>query len=217
MVRTASTSRTWGLAGIVAAVAALAGMVASAGVTSGAQPEDFRDPAVLLPRLVEGRTWVLVFQAAMTVAALALVVFAAGLRRHLSEQEPAGSLTPTVAAGGLGLVAALCLVGAGLGTELWWALGHPDEAGPASVASMVDLVATLSWVWAGAGLAAAAVAVAALRHGALPRWMGWVSVAGAVVTLGISLVPLQYLSGVFGALWLLAVAIGVSARRGRVA
>jgi len=203
-------NRAWTIAGIGGGAAAAFGLVASASVTAAAGPADHRDPAVLLPKLVEGRGWVLVFQVAMTVASLAVLVFAAGLHRHLAAQEPAGSLTPAVAAGGLGLAAALSLVGAGIGTELWWTLGDPGGASPYSAASMVDIVATMSWVWAGAGLSAAAVAVAALRRGSMPRWTGWASAVAAVLVLGVSVLPVQYLSGMLGAVWLIVVAVGLA-------
>lgn len=206
-------SRPWTYAGIVGGAVAVFGLVASASVTSATEPSDYRDPEVLLPKIVEGRGWVLAFQVAMTLASLALVIFAAGLHRHLAAQEPAGSLTPAVTAGGLGLAAALSLVGAGIATELWWALGDPAAASPSSVASMVDLVATMSWVWAGAGLSAAAVATAALRRGSMPRWTGWVSAGAAALILVVSVLPVQYLSGMLGAVWVLILSVGLAAER----
>lgn len=206
-------SRPWTWAGVAGGAVAVLGLVASASVTSATEPEDYRDPTVLLPKIVEGRSWVLVFQIAMTLASLALVVFAAGLHRHLAAQEPAGSLTPAVTAGGLGLAAALSLVGAGIATELWWSLGDPEGASPYSVASMVDLVATMSWVWAGAGLSAGAVAAAALRRGSLPRWAGWVSAVAATLILAASLAPVQYLSGMLGAVWVLVIGTGLAVER----
>lgn len=54
--------------------------------------------------LVAGRAaLVWVNQAATVITDVCVVVFAAGLRRHLVAQEPAGSLVPGVAAAGLGL------------------------------------------------------------------------------------------------------------------
>lgn len=208
-------SRPWTLAGVGGGVAAIIGLVGSAGVSSAAGEHDHRDAAVLLPKLVEGRHWLLVFQVGMTVAALAVPIFAAGLHRHLAEQEPAGGLAPAVAAGGLGLVAALCLTGAGISTELWWALGRPDDVDPTTVAAELDLVATLSWVWAGAGLSAATVAVAALRRGSLPRWIGRVSAVAAVLILALSVLPVQYASAMVGAPWLVLTAAGLALDRGR--
>jgi hypothetical protein len=77
---------------------------------------------------------------------------------------------------------------------------------------MYHLLATMSWVWAGAGLTAGALAYAGLKHAAVARWIGWVSAVAAVAIVGVSLVPLQYLSAFAGALWLLSVSIGLSAR-----
>lgn len=200
--------------GIVAAVAAGVGLfVASAGVGSGASDAEFADNDAFARVLAGDKAMLAVFQAALTVAALALLVFAAGLRRHLAGQQPAGSLAPAIAASGLALTAALCLVGAGIGTELFWGLRDLDRADPDSLAAMYHLVATMSWVWAGTGLTAAALAYAALKHGAAARWIGWVSAAAAVLILGISLVPLQYMSAFAGVSWLLAVSIGLTVKQ----
>lgn len=200
-------------AGIVAAVAGGVGIFASVGIGGNATDAEFADNARFAEVLAGDQGMVAVFQAAMTVAALALVVFAAAVHRHLAAQQPAGSLAPAIASGGLALTAALCLVGAGIGTEMFWGLGDLDKADPDSLASMYHLIATMSWVWAGAGLVAGAIAYAALKHGAVARWIGWVSAVAAVLTVGISLAPLQYLSAFVGVLWLFVVSIGLTARR----
>lgn len=200
--------------GIVAAVAAGVGLfVASAGVGAGASDAEFADNDAFARVLAGDKAMVAVFQAALTVAALALLVFAAGLRRHLAGQQPAGSLAPAIAASGLTLTAALGLVGAGIGTELFWGLRDLDRADPDSLAAMYHLVATMSWVWAGTGLTAAALAYAALKHGAAARWIGWVSAVAAVLILGVSLVPLQYMSAFAGVSWLLVVSIGLTVKQ----
>lgn len=209
----ASKGTTPWAAGLVAGVAGLAGLVCSAMFGSSAATDDHADAELLLPALIEDRAMLIPFQALMTVSALALVVFAAGLYRRLAVQEPAGSIAPGVAAGGLGLAAALSLVGAGISTQLWWALGDADRVDPDAAYSMYDLVATMSWVWAGAGLAAATVAISALRHGTFARWIGWVSAVLGFVVLGFSVIPLQYMSGMFGALWLIVTSIGLLVSR----
>ncbi len=101
------------------------------------------------------------------------------------------------------------LVGAGIGTELFWGLGDLDKADSDSLGVDVPAsVATMSRVWAGAGLTAGAIAYAGSKHGAVARWIGWVSAVAAVVLIvGISLAPLQYMSAFAGVLWLLVVAI----------
>jgi hypothetical protein len=50
--------------------------------------------------------------------------------------------------------------------------------------------------------------VAALRHGAAPRWIGWVSAVLGGLTLIAGVSPLQYMAGFTGPLWLLVVALG---------
>lgn len=201
-------------AGIVAAAAAGAGLfIASAGFGAGASDAELADNELFAAQLAGDTALLAVFQACLTVAALALVVFAAALRRHLAGQQPAGSLAPSIAAGGLAITAALCLVGAGIGTELFWGLRDIDRADPDSLASMYHLVATMSWVWAGTGLTAAALAHASLKHGAVARWIGWVSAVAAVLIVGVSLAPVQYMSAFAGVAWLLVVAIGLTVRQ----
>jgi hypothetical protein len=206
--------RGWAVAGVGAALAGVVGFLAS-GAFGGDLYDDemMGDNAVAAATLADERGALAVFLAAATVTSLLLVVFAAGLRRRLEAQAPPGGLLPSVAAGGLALCAALSLVGAGIGTELFWGLGAGDDVDPDSIMSMYHLVATMSWVWAGAAVTAGAVAVAALRHGALPRWIGWVSAVAGVVVLGFSLIPLQYMSGMVGCVWLLVVSVGLLVSR----
>jgi hypothetical protein len=208
-VTTGRGPRAWALAGLGAGLAAAAMFVASMAVgTDLYDDETMADNAVSATLVADQRVALAAYIATATIAALLLIVFAAGLRRRLDAQCAPRSLVPGVATGGLWLAAALTLVGAGIGTELFWGLANVEDADPDSIMSMYHLVASLSWVWAGAGLSAAAIAVAAIRAGALPRWIGWVSAVGAGLMLGLSVIPLQYMSGMVGAVWLLVVSIG---------
>ena len=208
--------RSWALAGLGAGVGAVATFVASVMVGGDLTSDEvMRDNATSAALVADHRAELAAFIAAGTITALLLLVFAAGVRRRFDAQCAPSSLLPGVATGGLWLTSALTLVGAGIGTELFWGLTKVDDADPDSLMSMYHLVATLSWVWAGVGLSAAAFAVAALRAGALPRWIGWVSAVAAVVTLGFSVIPLQYMSGMAGALWLIVVSVGCLLSRER--
>jgi hypothetical protein len=169
------------------------------------------DNAVMVSHL-DGVAWVVwVTQALTVLAAGLLVVFAAGLRRRLAEQEPVGSLLPGVAMTGVVLTAAMCLVGGGISTELFWHLIQDQGASdPDTIAANLAVFNTMPWVWAGLGLSAAALASAAIRHGSAPRWLGWFSVAMAVLVVLTQVVPLQYMALVPGALWLIAAGAGLA-------
>lgn len=167
---------------------------------------------------VVGKQWVVwVFQVACSLAALGVAWFAAGLRRQLAAQAPAQSLLPSLATAGLGSVAVVLLVGGGISTELFWHLAQDlGKADPDTIAACLAIFDTVAWVWAGIGLTSGAVAVAALRHGSLPRWLGWVSAVATVLIALTQLVPLQYMAAFVGAPWLVVAGVGL-ARQDRTA
>jgi hypothetical protein len=71
-------------------------------------------------------------------------------------------------------------------------------------------IGTIPWLWVLAGLSGLALHVAG-RRGVAPRWIGRVGLVlgGLTVLLGVS--PLEYMSGVTGALMVLVTAIGFTA------
>jgi hypothetical protein len=144
-----------------------------------------------------------------TVAVWGLVlVFAAGLKRRLDAQAPAGSLLPTVAGWGLVLVSVAGLLGSGLDTQFLFGLGDTALIVPESGAFYSDWVATIPWLWVGAGVAGVALGVAALRHAAAPRWIGVVGFVLGGLALLTGVSPLQYMAGFVGPIWLLVTALG---------
>jgi hypothetical protein len=205
----APTSRAWAAVGVAAAVTGLVGIAASMGVDAAYDPAIEGDAPAIVERLGEQVPQLIVFHVATMVATLLLLVFAAGLKRRLEAQAPAGSLLPAVAASGLGLVSVAGLLGAGLNTEFIFAVAD-DEAKlvPEVGVFFAHWVGTIGWLWVGAGVAALAVAVAALRHAAAPRWIGWVSAVLGVITTLFGISPLQYMAGMTGPVWLLVVTLG---------
>lgn len=208
--RPAGPGRGWAVAGAVAGALALAGLLISSGISSG--DTDLLADNVLVARdVLDGDAVVWIYQVTSVAAALGVAVFAAGLRRRLGAQAPAQSLLPSLAAAGLASVSAMLLVGGGICTELFWNLAQDEgKTDPDTIAAELAIFNTIGWVWAGLGLTTAAVAIAALRHGSLPRWLGWVSVV-VTVLIGLSqLVPLQYMAAFFGAPWLVIVGVGLA-------
>jgi hypothetical protein len=206
--------RGWARAGLAAGVLGLVAFMSSGGM---AVPEDaLSDNAEVLRELTDTGTWVWLFQSLMSAAALGLVVFGAGLKRRLDEQEPVGSLTGTVAFVGTLLAAALCLVGGGISTELFWQLMAANDditsVDPDTVAANLAIYNTMGWVWAGVGLSAGAVAVAGLRHDSVGRKLAWFSAVMAGLVGLLQLIPLQYLAALPAALWLIVVGVAMSRR-----
>jgi hypothetical protein len=200
--------RGWARAGLAAGVLGLVAFMSSGGL---AVPEDaLADNAEVLRELTDTGTWVWLFQSLMSAAALGLVVFGAGLKRRLDEQEPVGSLTGTVAFVGTLLAAALCLVGGGISTELFWQLENADKTDPDTVLANVGILNTMGWVWAGVGLSAGAVAWAGITHESVGRRLAWFSAVMATLIGIAQLVPLQYLAALPGAVWCLVAGIAMA-------
>jgi hypothetical protein len=206
----------WALCGVVAGLCGLVTFIVSPTLVSEWTDEIMADNELLAAELVGSEAKVWVTQVLTSLAAILLVVFGAGLRRRLAAQEPVGSLLPTVALGGTLLTATMCLVGGGISTELFWSLSEGAGAtDPDTLAAQLGIFNTMLWVWAGMGLTSGAVAVAALRHGSVQRWIGWVSVVFTVLVLGTQLAPVQYMALVPASLWLVIAGAGL-ARRERI-
>lgn len=201
--------RGWVYAGIGAGVTGIAAILGSSFANAVYDPDLAGDAAGLTQKMSEQLAPLLVFHVGATVSALLLVVFAAGLRRHLAQRLPEGSLAPQVASTGLVLVSVALLIGSALDTEFIFGLMDTDLLVPETAVLYGHWVATVPWVWAGAGLAALAVGQSGRSHQAVPRWLTWVSlVLGGLTTL-LAISPLQYMAGMTGPLWLLIVAIGL--------
>ena len=208
--------RTWAWVGVLASAASIAGIQLSMSLTPVHDQATPATAASVTEHLSGRIPQLIAFHVVTVVAALLLLVVAAGLKRRLDAQAPAGSLLPAVAANGLVLVSGVLILGTGLNTEFAFGLSQPELLVATDVSFYSHWIATIAWLWVTAGVSAVAVGLAAVR-GAAPRWLGWVSlVLGGLTTLvGVS--PLQYLAGFVGPVWLLvaalAFALGDRARR----
>ncbi|MFF0818036.1 hypothetical protein ACFYVR_23155 [Rhodococcus sp. NPDC003318] len=207
----------WTVAGVVAGLAGIVGIQASGGVTAVYDESLAGNPVAIAARLAEQRPAVVVEHVGFAVAALALLVFAAGLARHLTSRLEPGSLLGPIAAGGLIVTSTICLIGTGLTTELVFGLSEGTDLVPEFAVVGAHWLGTIPWLWAAAGVSALAVAIASLRHGATPRWLGWASLVlgGLTALFGVS--PLQYMAGFTGPVWVLVCAVGLwfAGRRAR--
>ena len=205
-------SSKWAWSGVGAGVCGLAVFLVSPMIAD--YPDSaMADNEVMVTYFTDSAGVVWATQVLTVLAAALLVVFAAGLARRLTEQEPMGSLVPHVASAGVLLTAGLSLVGGGICTELFWHLTQdPGKVDPDTIAAGLAIFDTMPWVWAAIGISAGATAVAALRHGSLPRWIGVVSVVMTALIVLTQVVPGQYLALLPGALWLIVVGIGFARR-----
>jgi hypothetical protein len=213
--------RVWAFVGAAAGLAGIVGIQASLQIDAVYNDDYAGDATRIQERLEDFVPQILVLHFAMVLAAVLMLVFAAGLRRRLATQAPADSLLPDVAAGGLLLTSVAALMGAGFTTEIVFGLSADDGTLDPEFAAVVGhWVGTVPWLWVGAGVTGVAVAVAALRHAAAPRWIGWVSAVLGGVTLLFGISPLEYMAGFTGPVLVLLLGLGFAygdrrARTGR--
>jgi hypothetical protein len=144
------------------------------------------------------------------LGALLMVVFAAGLFGRLKAAVGVTTSTVVALAGLLG-TAVVSVLGAGLDTEFMMSLSFDrDSIDDYNIAHYNHWIGTIPWLWVLAGLSGLAL-FAIARSGGVPRWIGRVGLVlgGLTALLGVS--PLEYMSGVTGALLVLVTAIGFTA------
>ncbi|SEO91976.1 hypothetical protein [Trujillonella endophytica] len=206
--------RAWAWTGLAGAVVGLAGLMVT-GNTYDASTGVVSDNDALLAAVTDSAGLVWAQQVVCAVVAACFLVFAAGLRRALARQEPAGSLVPGLAAAGVVVTAAAVLVGGGISTELYWALAGDQPFDPDTVGAHLALYNTLPWLWAALGVSAAAVAVGGLRHGSVGRPTAVFSLVMALLLAATQAFPVQYVAVVPGGLWVAGTALSAALGRRR--
>lgn len=208
--------RGWAWAGLAGAVVGVPGLMVT-GSTYDASAGVVQDNDALLAAVTGSAGLVWAQQVVCAVVAACFLVFAAGLRRSLARQEPAGSLVPGLAAAGIVVTAAAVLVGGGICTELYWALAGDQPFDPDTVGAHLALYNTVPWLWGALGVSAAAVAVGGLRNGSVGRPTAVLSLVLAVVLAASQALPVQYVAVLPGGLWVAvtALASALGARRSR--
>lgn len=215
-----TAGRAWAFVGAVAGLAGIVGIQASLKIDAVYNEKYSGDADKITDRLGDFVPQILTLHFAMMIAAVLMLVFAAGLRRRLKAQAPVGSLLPEVASGGLMLTSVAALMGAGFTTEIVFGLESGDVALDPEFAAVVGhWLGTIPWLWVGAGVTGVAVAIAALRHAAAPRWIGWIAAVLGGITLLLGISPLQYMAGFTGPVlvFLLGLGFAFGDRRARAA
>lgn len=205
--REARPSRAWAWSGLIAGVAGLGSMVTSSMVDAVYDPDLDGDTAKIADKLADQVPQIIAFHTFAMIAAVALIVFAAGAYRRLAGTVSAQSLTPMVAFSGIFGTALVIVLGTGLTTEFVFAVGNQEMASDENSAFFAHWIGTIPWCWGLVGLSGIALFVAA-RQGAVPRWLGLVGVIGGGITLLFGMSPLQYMAGMFAPLGLLVISLG---------
>ncbi|SEG68924.1 hypothetical protein SAMN04489712_10932 [Thermomonospora echinospora] len=197
----ATGGRAWAVSGVVGALVAFVTLFFLSVELTNVDESLLGDNARLVQAIQGDKTIVWIVQAGTSLAALLVLVFGAGLRRRLAQDEPDGSLLPLLAFAGMLLVAAMLLVGGGISTELYHGLRRYADADPDTIAANLAIYNTMAWLWAGAGLSAGAVAVAGFRRRVVGRGLAVFSAAMAALIALTQLFPVQYIALVPGVLW----------------
>ena len=205
-----NTSRAWAVAGLAAGIAGIVGIAASMSISAVYDEELGGNAQGIYVRMQDFVPNIVVFHTATLVGVVLLVVFGAGLRRRLQAQLPGGQ--PPARRGLRRLAADVRGRAHGQLARHRVRLGARPNRASQGRARGLRLLRTLDrhvpWLWVGAGLTGVALAVAALRHRAVPRWIGWVGAVLGGLTLAFGVSPLQYMAGMFGPLFVTIAAAG---------
>jgi hypothetical protein len=199
--------RRWALAGIGAGLAGVASIVLTSSINGVYDQDLVGQPDKIADKIADQTPYMFAFHSVAMLGALLMVVFAAGLFGRL--RAAVGVTTSTIVAlAGLVGTAVVSVLGAGLDTEFMMSLSFDrDSIDDYNVALYNHWIGTIPWVWVLAGLSGLALFTIA-KQGGVPRWIGRVGLVlgGLTALLGVS--PLEYMSGVTGALLVLVTAIG---------
>jgi hypothetical protein len=203
----AGPSRAWALAGVGAAVTTLASGVAAGMVNAVYDPAISDDADAVLSRLGDFTAHMVAFQVLGSISALLLAVFGVGLYRRLRSATGPAALAPALAAFGLLATSVVLVMGTSLNTEFAFAVAADGIVIPEAAVFYNHWIGTVPACWLLAGLSALAVWNGA-RRGDVPRWLGRVGLVLGALTLLVGTLPVQYMAGLTGALWLLVTALG---------
>lgn len=174
-------------------------LVVLGAVTAGSAPSAAASGTKVIAFYSDHRSAVHTSAVLLTLAFIALLLFAGVLRVFLRQRGSDG-LAATLLAG-----AAILTVGQAISASLSWALSDtpsalsPDAAQALNVAAN-DLVLVSAAGWF---IFAVTAWVVVLRYGGLPKWMGWVSLVIAVLVVS----PAEFIAFLLFVGWIAVAAV----------
>lgn len=175
-------------------------------VIAGEPPDADSDAQEIVDHYVDNKDSVQVGAALAAIAASLLVFFAGSLRAVLRAAEGPGGVLSAVAFAGAIVVA----VGAAFDSTLSFAIAEAaDDVDPLAVQALQAL-----WDWdfmpiaLGTQLLLLAAGLSVLRHGALPKWLGWVAIVFGVIAI----TPIGFVGALGAAVWIVVVSILLTLR-----
>ena len=181
-----------------------------AGFAIGGEPPEPDDPvAEIVEHYVDNKDSVMISAIVGTLAGAVLIFFFAYLRKVLKAAEGPDGMLSLVAFVG----AVILATGAAIDGTIYFALAETaDDIDPAGVQALQALWSNDFLPLAlGTLVMLLASGLSIVRHGALPKWLGWVAIVLAI--LGPT--PVGFFAFLGGALWILTVSIMLTMRARR--
>ena len=181
--------------------------VAVIGFAVGGEPPGADEPVQeIVNHYSDNKDAIQISAALVGVAGFFLIIFGAYLRKVLSAAEgPGGMLSAAVLAG-----ASVMAVGAAIDATIAFALAEAvDDIEPAAVQALQAL-----WdndffpIALGSSVFLLTAGLSIVRHGALPKWLGWVAIVLGIV----GMTPAGFVGFLGGAVWILIVSVLLTVR-----
>jgi Domain of unknown function (DUF4386) len=139
-----------------------------------------------------------------TVAAVPLIFFGAYLRKVLAPAGEMLSLLPLIGTAIVGL-------GAAIDSTLLFAAAEAADTIPAEEVHVIQAIWDNDFLpfFLGVMVFNWSVGIAVLKSGALPKWMGWLAIAGGVITLA---GPIGFIGAFVALIWVVIASIMLSMR-----
>ncbi len=177
------------------------------GAIIGGEPPDADSPVQeIVDHYVDNKSSIEVGSFLAVAAAVLLVFFGAYLRSVLGAAERPGGMLSTLTLIGTSVVA----IGIAIDTTILIALAEAaDDIEPAAVQALQAL-----WdndfvpLALGALIFLISTGLSILRHGSLPRWLGWVALALAVI----GFTPIGWLAFLGTGIWIVVVSVMLALR-----
>jgi len=181
--------------------------VSLAAFAIGGEPPDAKRPVgEIIAFYVDNKDSVIIGAVLAGVAGALLIFFGAYLRKVLSAAEgPGGMLSAAALAG-----AAVMAVGIAIDQTISFALAEAaQDVEPGAVQALQAL-----WdrdflpIAVGQVVFLLASGISLVRHGALPRWLGWIAIALALI----GLTPIGFVGFFGGGIWIAVVSVLLALR-----
>lgn len=175
-------------------------------LVSGEPPEAKKPPQEIVDHYVDNKDSIQIGSALIGLAAVLLVFFGGSLRRALRAAEGPGHTLSAVAFAGTVIMA----TGAAVDGMIQFAIAdRAEDVHPVAVQALqtlwdndfLPLVVGSTLLLVGSGLSI-------IRHGALPKWLGWIAILLGVV----SLTPAGFVGFLGGAVWIVIVSVLLALR-----